>query len=105
VLLTVLLPFAFTLPGVRALGLTLVLGLAASLGQWFTILAYRHAGAATLAPLSYGQLIWSTALGMIVFHNRPDALTLVGAAVIIASGLCAVQRERLRLRQVKTVAA
>jgi drug/metabolite transporter (DMT)-like permease len=105
VLLTVLLPFAFVLPGVRALGLTLLLGLVASLGQWFTILAYRHAGAATLAPLSYGQLIWSTVLGMIVFHNRPDALTLVGAAVIIASGLCAVQRERLRLRQVKAVVA
>ena len=104
VLLTSLLPFAFVWPGLRELGLTLVLGLVASMGQWFTILAYRHAEAATLAPLSYGQLIWSTVLGIVVFHNRPDGLTMVGAAVIIASGVLAVQRERVRLRQIKALA-
>jgi drug/metabolite transporter (DMT)-like permease len=98
VVLSLLLPFQFTVPTWPALGLTLLVGVVASSGQWLTILAYRHAAASVLAPLSYMQLIWSTCLGFVVFHAVPDRWTLIGAVIIAGSGLYTVQRERLRLR-------
>jgi drug/metabolite transporter (DMT)-like permease len=96
--LTLLLPFRFTTPTWSALGLTLWVGVVSSGGQWLTILAYRHAAASVLAPLSYVQLIWSTALGFLVFHAVPDRWVLIGAVMIAASGVYTVQRERMRLR-------
>ncbi len=102
--LTLLLPFAhgpITLP---QFGLVLVLGVVASTGQWLAVIAYRHAAASVLAPLSYGQLIWSSTLGFLVFGTAPDQWTLVGAVFIIGSGLYTVQRERLRLRAARKLA-
>jgi drug/metabolite transporter (DMT)-like permease len=49
--------------------------------------------------LSYLQLIWSTTLGLILFGNFPDGWTLAGGAVIAASGLYVIHRERLRRRE------
>ena len=59
----------------------------------------RHAGAALMAPFSYVQLIWATALGWLIFDALPDRWTLLGAAIIVASGLYTVHRERLRARE------
>jgi drug/metabolite transporter (DMT)-like permease len=96
--LTLLLPFSHGPLTLAQFGLALVIGVVASTGQWLAVLAYRHAGAAVLAPLSYGQLIWSSWFGFLVFATVPDRWTLVGAVFIIGSGLYTVQRERLRLR-------
>ncbi len=96
VVLTVLLPPVFRMPDVPTLALTILVGFISSGGQWLTVLAYRHAPASVLAPLSYGQLIWSSALGFLVFGAVPDRWTLVGAAVIIGSGLYTVQHARRR---------
>jgi drug/metabolite transporter (DMT)-like permease len=101
VVLTVLLPFTFIIPSWRDVGLALLIGLVASAGQWLTLLAYRHAPASVLAPLSYLQLIWSTTLGYLVFHTVPDRWTLIGAVIIASSGLYTVQRERARLQTPK----
>ncbi len=98
VVLTLLLPFSHGPLTLAQFGLALVIGVVASTGQWLAVLAYRHAGAAVLAPLSYGQLIWSSWFGFLVFATVPDRWTLVGAVFIIGSGLYTVQRERLRLR-------
>ncbi len=96
--LTVLLPFAHGPMTLAQLGLAVLLGLAASSGHWLAIVAYRHAAASVLAPLSYAQLIWSSTFGFIVFGGLPDRWTLIGAVFIIGSGLYTVQRERVRLR-------
>jgi drug/metabolite transporter (DMT)-like permease len=58
-------------------------------------MGYRCAPASLLAPFSYLQLIWSTALGYIVFDGRPGAATIIGATIIAASGLYTAHRERL----------
>jgi drug/metabolite transporter (DMT)-like permease len=79
-------------PGQWALGLAL--GVIASAGQYLIVLAYRHAAASLLAPFSYLQLIWSTVLGWLVFSAWPDRWTLLGAAIIVASGLVMAGRER-----------
>ena len=75
------------------------LGFLGGFAHLLLILAYARAPASTLAPLSYLQLIWSTTLGLILFGNFPDGWTLAGGAVIAASGLYVIHRERLRRRE------
>ena len=62
-------------------------------GGIFLILAYKAAEAATVAPMQYSQIIWATIFGYVFFGETLDAATIVGAAVIIASGLYIVFRE------------
>ena len=91
VLLTVLQPLDFAIPTVWQLALLLMLGIIASGGQYLTVLAYRHAPASVLAPFNYVQLVWATTLGYLVFSAVPDAWTLAGAGIIVASGLWTLQ--------------
>ena len=94
--LTLMLPFEAIWPSLKQLGLSLVLGVLASGGQWMVILAHRLAPASLLAPFFYGQLLWVTGLGFLVFGNLPDEWTLAGASIIITSGLYTAHRERVR---------
>jgi drug/metabolite transporter (DMT)-like permease len=98
VLLTILLPFDAVWPEGWQLGLCLMLGVLSSIGQWLVVMAHRLAPASLLAPISYTQLPWVTFGGYFVFCNLPDQWTLVGALVIIASGLYTAHRERARAR-------
>ncbi len=43
--------------------------------------------------MQYSQIIWATVFGYFFFNEIPDALTFVGAGIIIASGLYIVLRE------------
>ncbi len=74
------------LVGVAVLGSAAHLALIKALGAW-------EAGA--LQPFSYTLLVWATVIGVVVFGDVPDIATIVGAAVIIASGLYAWHRERV----------
>ena len=60
------------------------------------ILAHARAPAPVLAPFIYSQIIWMLLLGFLVFGDLPDLWTLVGAGVVIASGLYLLYRERVR---------
>jgi S-adenosylmethionine uptake transporter len=54
-----------------------------------------------VAPFRYTSLIWALLLGLFVFGDWPKALTLVGAAIIAATGIYTLMRERhLRRRTV-----
>lgn len=59
----------------------------ASTAHWLIYLGTTRAGAATIAPMSYIQLLVATALGWIVFGDAPDAAALLGAGVIVGAGL------------------
>ena len=56
------------------------------------IKAYALAPASTLQPFGYTQFLWAILLGLLVFGDWPDPLTLLGAAVIVAAGLLAWRR-------------
>jgi drug/metabolite transporter (DMT)-like permease len=105
VLLTLGLPFGFIVPTLPEVGLGICLGVAASVGQYLLILAYRRATASVLAPFSYIQLLFSGALGYVVFGSVPDAMSFLGAGVIICSGLYIVHRERVIAREAHKIAA
>ncbi|MGO4570508.1 DMT family transporter [Microvirga sp. 2TAF3] len=96
VLLTVLLPFAWVTPDWHEIALGLGMGVLSTMGHWLVILAYRHANASTIAPLSYVQLLWAGVLGYLVFGSVPDSWTVAGAAIIALSGLYTAYRERVR---------
>jgi drug/metabolite transporter (DMT)-like permease len=98
-ILTALVPFFWVTPNWRDLVLGVCVGLASTTGQWIVVLAFRYADASVLAPFSYSQLVWATILGFLIFGEIPDIWTLVGAAIIIASGLYTAHRERLRRSQ------
>lgn len=55
--------------------------------------AFRFAPAVVVAPMDYTAIIWATALGWIIWNEIPDALTFVGAGIIIASGVFIIWRE------------
>jgi drug/metabolite transporter (DMT)-like permease len=80
----------------QALAALMVSGLCGAIGHWYIILASRRAPATVLAPFSYLQLLPAALLGYVLFSNVPDVTTLIGAVVIVASGLYIVYRERVR---------
>jgi drug/metabolite transporter (DMT)-like permease len=75
-----------------------MLGMAAigTVGQLVLIAAFSTAQASALAPFTYFGLIVAAVLGYLVFGDLPDAATVLGAGVIVGSGLYVWHRERLR---------
>ena len=67
-------------------------------GYWAVVAATRTGEVAVVAPFRYARLIFAMAIGIVVFGERPDALMLAGAALVIGSGLYAFARERARKR-------
>lgn len=59
----------------------------------FIIAAYQTGEAAIIAPMQYSQIIWATIYGSLFFGETLDAATVIGASIIIASGLYIVLRE------------
>ena len=47
----------------------------------------ERAGAATIAPMTYGQLIVATLLAWLFFDEMPDAVAMLGAGLIVIAGL------------------
>jgi drug/metabolite transporter (DMT)-like permease len=64
------------------------------IGHLFLILAHRYAPAPVLAPYTYTQIVWYVVGGFLVFGDLPNGYTLMGAAIVIASGLYLLYRER-----------
>jgi drug/metabolite transporter (DMT)-like permease len=94
---SVALPFVFVMPqSVADLAMLLSLGCLGGLGHFLVIKAFQAAPASVIAPLGYVELIGTATLGYLIFANFPDALTWVGAVIIIASGLYIAMRERRR---------
>jgi drug/metabolite transporter (DMT)-like permease len=62
--------------------------------------AMRIAPASIVAPFRYSRLVFTTALGILIFGDRPDAWTLAGATVILMAGLYTFLRERRLARAV-----
>ena len=76
--------------------LCISMGIWASIGHFIFIVAYRLAPASMLAPFLYTQLLTTTILGFSIFGDVPDQWTIVGSAIVIASGIYLVHRERVK---------
>lgn len=70
-------------------------GLGIGLFAYYAIVAAMRVGEVSfVTPFRYTRMIFALILGIAVFSERPDTLTLLGAAIIIASGIYTVWRER-----------
>ncbi|UXU75448.1 DMT family transporter [Paracoccus sp. SMMA_5_TC] len=76
------------------LALTGVIALLGLVAGFLLILAYQAGEATNVAPMQYSQMLWAVAYGWFLFGERPDLPTFAGAAVIVASGLYILMRER-----------
>lgn len=92
----VLLPFQWVTPSPTDLSLLLLIGVLGGIAQIFMTQAFRLAPPSVVAPFDYSALIWAVAIGWLVFDNLPGPQSLLGAAVICASGLFILYRETVK---------
>jgi drug/metabolite transporter (DMT)-like permease len=72
----------------------ILLGTLGGIGHILLTESYRYATASVIAPFDYSTMIWALLLGYWAFGEVPGELVLIGAAIVIASGLFVIWRER-----------
>ncbi|SLN30681.1 DMT family transporter [Pseudooctadecabacter jejudonensis] len=93
VLMGAALAFVYEPMPIEHLGLVALVSAFAWTAGRFIIAAYQIGEAAIIAPMQYSQIIWAAVFGALFFNETIDTMTLIGASVIIASGLYIVLRE------------
>jgi drug/metabolite transporter (DMT)-like permease len=89
-------PFVWTTPtDPLVIALMVATGAVGSTGHYCLIAAHRLAPAALLSPFIYTEIVLVIALGFLVFGDVPNRWTLTGAAIVVASGLYILHRERI----------
>lgn len=77
-------------------GLIAGMGLAGAGGQVALTRAFQLGEASMIAPLEYTGLVWVIGWDLLFWGALPDGYTWLGAAIIVASGLYLLHRERVR---------
>ena len=103
-----MLPFAFyfwrwpqnLLEGALLIGI----GAFSWVGHEFLIRAYRYADASVLTPYSYSFMLYLTVWSFVLFGHYPDRPTIIGAALVVTSGLVIWLREQARARSLAAAA-
>lgn len=88
-----LMPLAYQPMPLDDLAAVAVLSLLGFIALNCMIRAYKAGEAVIVAPMQYSQILWATLYGALFFDEVPDNRTLIGAVVIIASGMYIVFRE------------
>lgn len=72
------------------------------LGQWCMIIGMRAAEISAVVPFRYTIILFAIVSGIMVFGQFPDALTLLGIAIVCSAGLYTFHRERVRRAEART---
>ncbi|MFO1056753.1 MAG: DMT family transporter [Dongiaceae bacterium] len=99
VLMSAAMPLVWQPPDLQGWALMALMGGAAFVGQLLLFLAFRFAPAPVVAPFAYSSILWATIFGYLVFGDVPDGGTLLGAAIIVGSGLVLLVQGRRQRRQ------
>jgi drug/metabolite transporter (DMT)-like permease len=73
-----------------------VQGLVMGIAHYLMIESFRLSEAALVVPFKYTGFIWAVIYGILIWGDYPDVWTVLGALVILASGLYILHRELLR---------
>lgn len=65
------------------------------IGYIFSVLTMRVGEASFGATFRYTSLVWAILMGVIIFGDFPDGLTLLGCFIVAAAGIYSLYRERL----------
>ncbi|WP_417250181.1 DMT family transporter [Celeribacter sp.] len=87
-------PFGWVMPSGWVMVQLILAGLLGGFAQVLLTSAYRHAPASTLASFEYTSMVFAILVGYIFFDEVPTWMTIIGAAIIVASGLLVIHRER-----------
>lgn len=87
------LPFVYQPMPVQDFGLFIGMALLSLIAMNLMIRAYQYTEAAIVAPMQYSQIVWAVLIGFVFFNEMPDRNTLIGAGIIIASGIYIILRE------------
>ncbi|MEM9970656.1 MAG: DMT family transporter [Pseudomonadota bacterium] len=63
-------------------------------GHWLLIKCYELAEASAVQPFAYFQLVFASAIGLLVFGETLEGAVVVGGAIIVAAGVFTLLRER-----------
>lgn len=100
------LPFGWVVPFWQDAPLLVGCGICGGIGQVLLTQSYRYGEASLIAPFEYVSMLWAVAIGYVLFSNLPTFTMLVGAGIVISSGLFVIYREqRLGLKRAREQAA
>lgn len=88
--LSVVVPFAWRPPPLEHWPLFVLVAALGGVGHYAMIKALQLSPAAVVQPFTYTLLLWAVIIGYLGFGDVPDALTLVGAGVVVAAGVYSV---------------
>jgi drug/metabolite transporter (DMT)-like permease len=88
----------WTVPSAHLLLLLAMAGATTVIGFQCGILALRVGDVSSVAPMRYSQMLYAMLLGYLVFGDVPDAAMVIGATIIVLSGIYTFHRERVRNR-------
>ena len=82
-----------------------ILGAAAFLiiGYICAIKVMRVGDLGVVAPFRYTSLLWAIVMGWLLFGTLPDGWTVLGSAIVVASGIYMLLRERQRRMETASV--
>jgi len=95
---TMMVIFGFKMPPLYELGILVLTGILVGTGHLMLIAATKNAQASQVAPIQYSQIVWGIGFGAIFYHEFPDAIAMVGIAVVVGAGLINVFSDGPRAR-------
>jgi drug/metabolite transporter (DMT)-like permease len=88
------LAFGWRMPDLTEAAMLVAIGVLGGFGQILLVQAYRFGDASLIAPFEYSTMIWAVLIGWFVFGEWPVWTILVGATIVIASGIYVILREQ-----------
>lgn len=98
-LLLLVLPFVWiTPPDARTWALLGLIAVTAGLAEFLMMKALEIGASVAVAPVQYSHILWTTFYGWLLFAQLPDRWTVLGSALIVATGIYAIHLERKAAR-------
>ncbi len=76
-----------------AAGWFILNGILSAAAHFLMIEAFRLGDAALVAPFRFSGLLWAILFGFLIWGQFPDGWTLLGAVILLASGIYIIERE------------
>ena len=86
-------PFGWAMPTPQQAALLVGAGFAGGIGQLLLTSCYRYADMTVIAPFEYVSLLLTLVIGFVIFGDVPTLAMIVGALIIVASGIAVILRE------------
>ncbi|MGU3574942.1 DMT family transporter [Brucellaceae bacterium C25G] len=71
------------------------------IGYSFIIMAMRYGEISFVSPFRYTGLLWAIILSTVIFHQPPDFWTIIGALIVVSSGVYMIYRENVINKRLK----